>query len=175
MMETIITFASIAQIIAISLGVGSSTLAVLNFFSAILDGTIDATERRMMGVTYLVLRISMVLIFCTIGVLAAMGYTTMGTAYFTPYVIAQISVVAILFLNAFLMTARIMPSTFGPAIQAGSWYLLGFGLALASLNLADFSLVTFVVAYALEIAFATFVINITMHHIKKRNQPTAAV
>jgi hypothetical protein len=163
-METITTITSIVQIIGISLGVGSSTLAVLNFFNAIADGTIDPVERRMMGVTYIVLRVAMVLILASTTLLIVMGVREFGYDYFTPYVIAQCVLIVVLFVNAALMTARIMPSSCGPAIQAGSWYLLGFGLALYTLGLADFSIPLFIVAYAIELAFAYFLINSVMHY-----------
>ncbi len=167
-METITTIISIAQIIGISLGVGSSTLAVLNFFSAIEDGTIDPVERRMMGVTYIVLRIAMVLILTTTTILLVFGVREIGYDYFTPYIIAQCILISVLFVNASLMTARIMPSSFGPAIQAGTWYLLGFGMALASLGLADFSLPLFVVAYTIELVFAYTLINSLMWYQRRR-------
>jgi hypothetical protein len=93
-----------------------------------------------------------------------MGVREFGYDYFTPYVIAQCVLIVVLFVNAALMTARIMPSSCGPAIQAGSWYLLGFGLALYTLGLADFSIPLFIVAYAIELAFAYFLINSVMHY-----------
>jgi hypothetical protein len=170
MMETIITILSITQIISISLGVGSSTLAVLNFFTAIADGAIDPVERRMMGMTYTVLRVAMVLILLSTFGLGLYGYAEAGSLYLSSYIIAQYTLIAVLFINAILMTKRIMPSTLGPAIQAGSWYLLGFGMALFSLDMVDFSFLTFVIAYALELIFAALLINGTMAHLKKRNE-----
>jgi hypothetical protein len=163
-MESIITITSVVQVISISLGVGSSTLAVLNFFNAIADGTIDPTERRMMGVTYIVLRVAMVLILTSTTLLMVLGVRDIGYDYFTAYIVAQCVLITVLFINASLMTARIMPSSWGPAIQAGTWYLLGFGMALASIGLATFSFQLFIVAYAIELLFAYFLINSVMHY-----------
>jgi hypothetical protein len=168
MMETINTILSIVQIISISLGVGSSTLAVLNFFNAISDGTIDPVERRMMGVTYIVLRIAMVLILASTVLLMFFGVRSEGYDYFTNYEVAQYILIAVLYINAILMTARVMPSRFGPAIQAGSWYLLGVGMALASLGLADFRMSTFVVVYAGELLFAYLLINGAMKYQRSK-------
>ncbi len=159
---------SIAQIIGISLGLGSSTLAVASFMKAISDGTIDQSERGMLGVIYIVLRIAMVTILASTLALAFIGYGTTGLEHFTPYVIAQFILTAVLYLNATLMTFRLMPSTFGPAIQAGSWYLLAFGMALAAVGLADFTLTTFVIAYLIELIFAFLVINGIMKYLKAR-------
>jgi hypothetical protein len=168
MMETLTIIMSIAQIIGISLGLGSSTLAVASFFKAITDGTIDQTERGMLGVIYIVLRVAMMTILGSTLALGFIGYGTVGMAHFTTYVTAQFILVAVLFLNATLMTMRLMPSTFGPAIQAGSWYLLAFGMALAAVGLANFSFGTFVIAYAIELVFAFVVINGIMRHLKNR-------
>lgn len=161
---------TIAQIIGISLGLGSSTLAVASFMKAIADGTIDQSERGMLGVIYIVLRVAMMTILISTIALAFIGYGTVGMAHFTSYVIAQFILVAVLFGNATLMTMRLMPSTFGPAIQAGSWYLLAFGMALSAVGLAAFSFGTFIIAYLIELVFAFVVINGIMKHLKNRRQ-----
>jgi hypothetical protein len=168
MMETLTIIMSITQIISISLGLGSSTLAVASFMKAIGDGTIDPSERGLLGVIYIVLRIAMLSILGSTLALAFIGYGTIGMAHFSAYVIAQFILVAVLFTNATLMTMRLMPSTFGPAIQAGSWYLLAFGMALAAVGLATFSFGTFVIAYAIELVFAFLVINGIMKYLKAR-------
>lgn len=167
-MEIVIIGLSVAQIISICLGTGSSTLAVLNFFNAISDGIIDATERRMMAGTYLVLRTATHIIFITTLTLAIIGYLASALSYFTPYIIAQFILISVLYLNSYLMTKKVISSKYGPAIQAGSWYLLGFGVALLTLSMTDFSLLTFFIAYALELIFSYLVINYTMSHLKKK-------
>ena len=57
------------------------------------------------------------------------------------------------------MTVRIMPSTFGPSIQAGSWYTLGMVTALASVGAVTFSISTFVMAYITWLVLATGIVN----------------
>lgn len=172
MMNTAIIIFSVIQAISISLGVGSSTIAILNFFQAIKDGKIDPVERSFLGVTYIVLRVAMIIILLTTIGLAMFGYYTQGEEYITSYVVAQIFLILILFLNATLMTLRIMPSTFGPAIQASSWYSLGFILALSQQNLGEFSFITFTVLYVGLIAVATFVIGTVMKNQKAKLAPT---
>jgi hypothetical protein len=166
-MDITIIVLSIVQAVSISLGVGSSTLAILNFFHAIKDGTIDPAERGFLGITYIVLRVAMVLILTTTILLTMYGYYNVGQAYITTYIIAQLSLIAVLFINATLMTMRLMPSKYGPAIQASSWYSLGFLLALVPQGLTDFSFITFAVTYILLIAFATVVIGFVMKWQKK--------
>ncbi len=167
-METLTIIMSIAQIIGISLGLGSSTLAVASFMKAIQDGTIDQSERGMLGVIYIILRVAMVTILLSTLALAFIGYGTIGAEHFTSYVIAQFILIAVLYGNATLMTMRLMPSSFGPAIQAGSWYLLAFGMALSAVGLATFSFGTFVIAYIIELIFAFLVINGIMKYLKAR-------
>lgn len=167
-METIILLLTVLQSFAISLGVGSSTLAIVNFFVAISDGKIDDTERKMMGIVYIVLRIAMVLILLTTLALAISAYMSAGIA---PETVMQLIIVGILFLNAILMTARLMPSTFGPALQAGSWYTLGTISALASVNAVAFSLLIFLLAYATWLVLAIAIVNGIMAWLRHKNQP----
>lgn len=169
-METLFIAASIIQSIGISLGVGSSTLAVLNFFHAIADGTISEEERNFMGITYIVLRVAMGIILISSIALMLIGSSLSGESYFTSYVAAQAILTCVLFVNAFLMTVHIMPSTFGPAIQASSWYSLGFMLALVPHGLVNFNFLAFLFAYATLIFFAISLINAVMAYLKDKRE-----
>lgn len=160
---------SIVQSMGISLGVGASTLAVLNFFHAIADGKIDETERNFMGVTYIVLRVAMGIILVSTIILAITGYLTMGESYFTGYVAAQAILVAILFLNAFLMTLHLISSTFGPAIQASTWYSLGFMMSLSVHFEVNVNFLVFVLTYITLVLFAISLINAVMAYLKEKN------
>lgn len=168
-MTFIVTLVAIVQSFAISLGVGSSTLAILNFFTAIADGTIDPTERRMMGIVYKVLRVAMGLIMVTtlFLIFSQQGNNLNGLSAFS---LGQITALAVLFLNATLMTLHIMPSTFGPAIQAGSWYTLGTLAALQSLQLTDFSYLEFLLGYLAWIVLAIGVVNGAMELMKAKRE-----
>jgi hypothetical protein len=169
-MTTFLALVAILQSFAISLGVGSSTLAISNFFVAIADGNISPDERRMMGVVYIVLRVAMILILVTTLCLLAAQYTA-GTFYFFPYNVAQLTVIAVLFINAMLMTAHLVPSNFGPAIQAGNWYTLGTLAALVPLGLTGFSLMHFLLAYITWIVFAISIVNAIMAiQVARRNK-----
>ena len=169
-MTTIIILAGILQSIFISLGVGSSTLAILNFFAAIKDGTIDAIERHMMGVVYLVLRIAMMGILLTTVVLQTPQIWVSGFTSMSVVAVTQMTLIAMLFLNATLMTRRLMPSTFGPGIQAGTWYSLGLIAALQLQGLADFSFGLFLVGYVLLVGLAVGVVNLYMKLRKQVGQ-----
>ena len=159
--------AGILQSIFISLGVGSSTLAILNFFTAIKDGTIDATERAMMGIVYIVLRIAMVGILFTTLVLLTPTITTDVTMLSTVS-LAQLTIIAVLFINAALMTARLMPSKYGPGIQAGSWYTLGAIAALSLQGIMDYSYTEFLTGYVAMMLLAVVIVLSAMNWMKRK-------
>lgn len=158
-MTLFITIVAILQSFSISLGVGSSTLAIINFFAAIADGTIDPTERRMMGIVYVVLRVAMVSILLTTILLIAYQSTETDILTLSTFAYAQLFALMVLFSNAMLMTARLMPSNFGPAIQAGSWYTLGTLAALVPLGLTSFTFLQFILGFVTWIVLAVSIVN----------------
>lgn len=155
----IITLTTIIKTLATSLGVGSSTLAIVNFFVAIADGKIDPDERRMMGVVYIVLRVAMMLILGSTLALFMHHAVAYGLETITIMQIAELIVLAVLFGNALLMTIHRMPSTFGPALQAGSWYTLGILTTLHTLDLSDFTLLQFALGYSTALISAVGIVN----------------
>lgn len=169
-MDFVVVLLSIIQAHTISVGVGASTLAILNFFAAIADGTIEPTERRMMGIVYVVLRIAMVLILGISLFLIIVKTSGGGFAALTSYMIAQIIVLAVLYVNALLMTARMVPSTFGPAIQAGSWYTLGTLAAILPFGFTDFTFTQFFLGYATWMILAVSIVNGVMAIQKSKQQ-----
>lgn len=173
-METIYAINAIVQSMSVSLGVGASTLAILNFFVAISDGQIDTSERKLMGVVYTVLRVAMVAILITtlIQALILLGY--FGAEYMSGVSMGAWTVIVVLFTNATLMTKRIMPSTFGPAIQAGSWYTLGLLLALVSVQWASFTYWQFILGYIAIVTLAVAIVNGTMAYLKHKRQSLPA-
>jgi hypothetical protein len=172
MMNELIIALTIIQTVSISLGVGSSTIAILNFFQAIRDGVIDAAERGIMGVTYTVLRIAMVLILVTTLLLTGFGVLANEGTFFTTLISAQLALIGVLFVNAVLMTKRIMPSTLGPAIQASTWYTLGFTAALVPLQLHTyFTFWQFMTVYVSFMVLMVLLVNLVMRYLKEKSTP----
>jgi len=170
-METSIIILTILQAMGISLGVGTSTIALVNFFHAIKDGVIDPIERGFMGLTYIVLRVAMVVIILTVAGLTALGILAEGSAYVTGYELAQVFLTVVLFANASLMTARLMPSKFGPAIQAASWYSLGLLAALVPLGYTtNFSFAGFFFSFVPFVVFMIILIMAIMNIQKRKAQ-----
>jgi hypothetical protein len=167
-MDIVFILFVVLQSMAISLGVGSSTLAIINFFVAISDGTIDPQERKLMGVVYIVLRVAMVAILITTGVIALIHLTTLDTPYLTAYTAAFWTLLAVLYVNAVLMTKHIMPSNIGPALQASTWYTLGILTALLPIGMGNLSYVGFLIGYAAAIGLAVGVVNWIMNYQKKK-------
>lgn len=124
----------------------------------------------MMGVVYIVLRIAMVLIMVTTIVLLLRQYGLMGLGAMTTFHFAQVLVVVALFINAALMTLHLIPSNFGPAIQAGNWYTLGTLSALLPLGIVGFSFTQFALAYIAWLILAISIVNAIMAiQMAKRN------
>lgn len=168
-MEIIYIINIIVLSIAVSLGVGCSTVALTQFFVSIKDGEIDPSERKMLGVVYILLRVAMVAILLTLLVQAGIIYQITGNFLFvSPYFQAVYTAVAVLYLNAIGMTMRYIPSSIGPAIQATSWYALGILTALVSLNLASFTYMEFLLVYVGAIILIMAGLNILMRQLKAR-------
>ncbi len=166
-MELLIMLAIILQGTGIALGMGGSTLAISNFFVAIADGTIDPGERKMMGVVYVVLKIALALIFVTTGYLILSALSTVDVASVATYLWAQLLVAFVLLLNSILMTKRIMPSTMGPGIQAGSWYTLGILTTVVGMLDMNITMSMFLVWYGTALVVALLIVNGVMKYLKK--------
>ncbi len=173
-MEFSLIALAVLQAMGISLGVGASTMTVVFFFNAIKDGTISVEERNYLGLAYIILRVAMVIILGTYLLMAFLGYLEQGASYFTEYALAQSILISVLYLNALLMTIKVMPSTFGPAIQASSWYTLGFMSALYGQDIESVDIIIFLLGYGTTILFAIALINGIMAYLKdKRENPIA--
>lgn len=166
MISIFFALVAIFQVFAISLGVGSSTLAITNFFVAIADGKIDDTERKMMGIVYVVLRVAMVAILLTTLILIGRTAITLGLEALSSIEYLKLTILVVLFGNAILMTKHIMPSTFGPSLQAGSWYTLGTIAALETINVTDFSYTHFLLGYITWLVLAVAIVNGIMAYLR---------
>jgi len=168
-MEMLYIAVMLLQSMVISLGVGSSTIAIINFFVAIADGKIDPQERAMMGIVYKVLRISMIFILVCALLIAVMTGMA-GVEYWSDFTAGMWTLIIVLYVNAVLMTKHIMPSNIGPALQASTWYTLGIIMSLIPLGLAGFSYFEFIVGYLAAVALAIGIVNGIMHYLKKQRE-----
>lgn len=128
---------------AISLGGGASTFALIFYFMAKRDPTLRETGRSYQKVVHIVLRIAMVLILLTEitkGVLYSIFASQKGATFTELFAADDLmfmwTVVIVLFLNAVLMTVHLMPMKLGPAIQATSWYTLSVLTALPMITMS---------------------------------------
>jgi hypothetical protein len=168
-MEIIYIINILVLSIAVSLGVGCSTAAISQFFVAIKDGEIDASERKMMGVVYFLLRIAMGAILLTLIIQAGIIYQITGDFLFiSPYFQALYTAVAVLYLNAIGMTMHYIPGKIGPGIQGTTWYTIGILTALVSLNLAGFTYMEFLLVYLGAMVIVIAGLNILMKQMKQK-------
>jgi hypothetical protein len=149
---------------AIALGVGSSSLAIAGFLTAIADGKFGEGERRIMGVIYVSLRIAMVMILATL-LIFLFWYpeelTTIGK---------QLLMTALLFGNAFLMTKHYVGAKIGPAFQAATWYTLGFVFTIDAFGLFSVTMPLFIILYAVDILLAVVIVNGFMRRYEMKRQ-----
>ncbi len=101
--------------IGLTLGVGSSTFALIFYIQSLKDGTIEPIERRFLKTVFIVLRIGMILI----GAGIVLIFLTSGVL-----LVPELVLLSIITLNALLMAYHRMPMQFGPVIAGGSWYSL---------------------------------------------------
>jgi len=169
-MEIIYILNTILLSIAVSLGVGCSTVAITQFFVAISDGKMGQEERKMMGVVYTLLRVAMAGILVTLLIQAGLFYyLARDFSFVSPFLMSMWTVVGVLFLNAIGMTLHWVPGKIGPAIQASSWYSLGILLTLIPLGLVGFEYTQFALVYAGFILLSIASLNLLMNHLKERN------
>lgn len=164
-MELIFILVATLQLMGVSLGVGSSTLAVTNFFYAIWDGTIDPKERAMMGVVYIVLRVAMGVILITTIVRYLLVEGGGGLSQPVSYQYIVWVLILVLYVNAILMTYCRMPISLGPAFQASSWYTLGITTALLASGVV-LSFTHYLLFYAGMIIAALVFLNSLMRYCK---------
>ena len=153
MLETITSIALILNASAISLGVGSSTLAITSFLVALNDKKIDASERRMLGVIYILLRVAMIMILVTTLFIVWQRPTLFGNQTQFLY-----TLIAILYLNAFCMTKHWISMKIGPALQAATWYTLGFIVTIHMFALYTITISNFIALYLIDIVIAVAVL-----------------
>lgn len=125
--------------IGLTLGVGSSTFALIFFIRSLEDGVVDASEKRFMQSVYVVLRIGMMLVFLSL-LASILVEKTLSLAR-----AAQVALLFVITLNAFLMTRKLMPMRFGPVLAGGSWYSL---FIVSKTSVASLGIPALVASYA---------------------------
>jgi hypothetical protein len=141
---------SLTHSIGITLGVGASTFAILLFLRALSDGVIDASERHLLGAVYMVLRIAMVLIALPLIILSGIWiYQGAGQLLLSPIFLIEWTILAVIVINAILMTKKKMPMWLGPAIAGGSWYSMFLVVELPLGQIAYPLLIVYYIAFVL--------------------------
>ena len=147
---------------AISLGVGASSIVIASFIVALWDKNINDDERSLLGVIYVTLRIAMLTI------LVSVGYLTLVYPDFSSILPQLWSLIAVLYVNAILMTLHWIPSKLGPPLQAATWYTLGTLVAVDLFSLYEVTWLNFAYLYAGFIAFWVITVNLFMRYLFKK-------
>lgn len=148
---------------SIALGVGTSTLAISSFLVALKDGQIDPSERRMLGVIYWVLRSAMLGI-----VVMSSAVYLLDPEFLVGLDIYLLILMVVLILNAIAMTKHWISGKYGPAIQAGTWYTMGFMATIHMFDLFTIDVSTFLWFYAGDILLAYAIVNGCLWYFKRK-------
>ena len=79
---------------------------------------------------------------------------------------------AMLTINSFLMTKHWISFKLGPALQAATWYTLGFVLSIEAFELIDLSWVGMLSLYCIDFIMAVLIINGLMMWQRSRRKVT---
>lgn len=147
--------------VGLTLGVGSSTFALLFYIMALMDGDVDPSERRFMHAVYTVLRIGMFLI--ALGLILSL-FVTIETSF---QYIAQWTLLIIITLNALGMTFKVMSMKYGPVIAGGSWYSLFLVSAMPTHVIESAPVSVVLLGYAFVLTLLYWILN----YFKKKHHP----
>ena len=123
-MELVSTLTRLVFDVGLTLGVGSSTFALTFYFLSQTDGVVDPSERRFMHAVYAILRIGMIAI--ALGLIMSLfspDLAGIGKGETVRYGLFW-ALLAVITINAILMSKHLMPMRYGPVIAGGSWYAL---------------------------------------------------
>lgn len=164
-MEIILGLSLVWFMSSVAIGVGSSTLAIASFIVALSDGQIDQSERRMLGVIYFSLRVAMVMIALS---LFALGFLFPGTIKSSLFLWV---ILFALVVNSIFMTKHLISFKIGPALQAATWYTLGFIMTIEAFALLPLTWSMFLSLYAIDVVVAIALVNGIMLYTSGRNSP----
>ncbi|MFQ5541142.1 MAG: hypothetical protein ACE5F4_02760 [Candidatus Paceibacteria bacterium] len=150
----------VTHIIGTVLGVGAATFAEIFLLSYLKDGTMDASESKTLKIIYTVMRFGLAL-----AVLSGFGflieYRLEGNAayLFNEALWAKMVIVLVLVLNAWLLTARVIPLWLGSALSFASWYgALFVGFLIGPTEYGFFYIIAFYVASVFFVAVALWIV-----------------
>jgi hypothetical protein len=115
-----------------------------------------------LGVIYLTLRIAMVTI------LTSVVYLSMVMPSFSTIIQQLFALIAVLYLNAVLMTKHWIPSKLGPPLQAATWYTLGTLVTVDLFSIYTVTWLNFVYLYAGFIVIGIAIVNVFLWYIFSR-------
>ena len=154
--------------ISLSLGVCASTFAIIFFFMGMRSEELRAAGRPFSKTTYIVLRVAMGLILAVEAAKIAL-YLYVGISFDKLLGAESLlffwTLIAVLDVNAILMTLHIMPMRLGPALQATSWYTLGL---LSTLPVVTFGYLPLLLIYLACVILAAAGIEL----MRRRLSPT---
>lgn len=142
----IYTLLVVTHLIGAILGVGAATFAEIFLLKAVRDGEVDPIESSFLQVTYRVIRAGL-----AFGILSGFGfllyYRLNGSSelLFDPVLLAKLTILIIILINAILLQARRIPLWLGSALSFASWWSAALLVPLGPDNLTYVGILAFYV------------------------------
>lgn len=162
------TFLVIVHVAGAILGVGGATIAEVQIVQALMDGKVDASEKKLMHANYTVIRVGMALVLLS-GLGLVWWWLTAGNSDWVitdgKILVKDVMLVAI-FVNAVLLTKHWIPLWLGSAISFTSWW----GGTILGLWRTDYGFWPILIGYIIAIFVVAGILeSIRRYYIPPRN------
>lgn len=162
----IYTYLLIGHLVGTVLGVGGATFIEINLNNALSDGKVSKEEGIILGSTYKVVRLGLVLsLFTGFGFLILYKMSGQTFRLYDPVLWAKILMIVIIAVNALLLQARKMSLYWGSAISFVSWWVVMF-LGFFLTNGIKYSFMSIMVTYVVVVVIGAVV----LHKFRERNK-----
>jgi hypothetical protein len=145
-MDDFIVASAVFHILLISVGVGASLVAIVNYLYASVDGTLNRTERGMMGVTYIILRFITIAFLLSSLCIVLFDTHSIGIGVYSPALLANLTLLFVLYINAILISTQFIGIAQALVIQFSTWCTISSVTTLAILEV-PFTVHEFVMLY----------------------------
>lgn len=132
--------------IALAVGVGASTLAIVNHIVSLNNGVVSNDEKTLMTANQMLLRTAMVLLFLSSLGLLAFATQNLGLGAYTPSLLATWILLFILYCVMVLASLRYLPEVIALSLQAVTWYMLSIVTTLSTYSVV-FTVTQFMTFY----------------------------
>ncbi len=161
----------VIHILGTILGVGGATFIEIFLTKSLRDGKVDATEGGFLKITFIIVRIGLVLsLFSGIGFLLLYKFSDQAFRIYNPVLWAKLSIIAVIIINALLLQAHKISLYWGSSLSLVSWYFAFIIGALSQGPFIFYSYTDIIIPYILSMIVGAFVLERIRIFFKKTTQ-----